>query len=166
MWLFPPIRRGKKKSWIRDLVTGKESSVARSPFLELYPVVNASGTKVAFSEFEKDKRVVYASAPGGAPEKLCEGCLRATDWSRDDRKVLVFGGSPYQINDLDLASHQQTPLLKHSTYSLLYGKYSPDNRWVSFTVRTEPNRGRISIASIDGPKPVPEKRLDLDRGSC
>ena len=91
-------------------MTGKESSVASSPFLELYPVVNASGTRVAFSVFEKDKRVVYASAPGGAPEKLCEGCLRATDWSRDEQKVLVFGGSPYQINVLDLASHQQTPL--------------------------------------------------------
>ncbi len=147
---------GQVNIWLRDLVTGKESSVASSSFLELYPVVNASGTRVAYSVFEKDKRVVYASAPGGAPEKLCEGCLRATDWSRDEQEVLVFGGSPYQINVLDLASHQQTPLLKHSSYSLLYGKYSPDNRWVSFTVRTEPNRGHISIAPVDGPKPVPE----------
>ena len=70
--------------------------------------------------------------------------------------MLVFGGDPYQINVLDLASHQQTPLLKHPTYNLLYGRFSPDNRWVSFTVRTEPNRGHIAIAPVDGPKPVPE----------
>ena len=153
---FSSNQSGQANIWIRDLVTGKETSVASSSFLELYPVVNASGSRVAFSVFEKDKRVVYASAPGGAPEKLCEGCLRATDWSRDEHKVLVFCGNPYQINVLDLTSHQQAPLLKHPNYSLLYGRYSPDNHWVSFTVRTEPNRGHISIAPVDGPKPVPE----------
>jgi len=153
---FSSDQLGQGNIWIRDLVTGKESSVAGSPFLQLYPVVNGSGTRVAFSAFEKDKRVVYASPPGGAPERLCEGCLRATDWSRDEKTVLVFGGSPYQIDILDLASHQHTPLLKHPNYSLLYGRSSPDNRWVSFTVRTEPNRGHISIAPLAGPKPIPE----------
>jgi eukaryotic-like serine/threonine-protein kinase len=153
---FSSNQSGQDNIWIRDLVTGKESSVASSPFIELYPVVNASGARVAFSVFEKDKRVVYVSTPGGTPEKLCEGCLRATDWSRDEKTVLVFGGNPYQINVLDLASRQQTPLLKHPSYSLLYGRFSPDNRWVSFTVRTEPNRAHIAIAPVDGPKPVPE----------
>jgi hypothetical protein len=99
---------------------------------------------------------VYVSAPGGTPEKLCEGCLRATDWSRDEKTLLMFGGNPYQIDVLDLASHRQTPLLKHPTYNLLYGRFSPDNRWVSFTARIQPNRGRIAIAPVDGPKPVPE----------
>ncbi len=147
---------GRKNIWIRDLVTGKESNVASSSFLQLYPVINAADTRIAFSVFEKDKRAVYVSAPGGTPEKLCEGCLRATDWSRDDKTVLVFGGNPYQINVLDLASHRPTPLLKHPDYHLLYGRFSPDNRWVSFTVRTEPNRGYIAIAPVDGPKPLPE----------
>lgn len=153
---FSSDQSGQGNIWIRDLETGKESSVASSPFIELYPVVNASGTRIAFSVFEKDKRAVYVSAPGATPEKVCEGCLRATDWSRDEKTVLVFGGNPYQINVLDLASHQQTPLLKHPNYHLLYGRFSSDNRWVSFTVRTEPNRGYIAIAPIDGPKPVAE----------
>jgi serine/threonine protein kinase/WD40 repeat protein len=153
---FSSDQSGRKNIWIRDLVTGKESNVASSSFLQAYPVINASATRIAFSVFEKDKRAVYVSAPGGTPEKLCEGCLRATDWSRDDKTVLVFGGSPYQIDVLDLASHRQTPLLKHPNYHLLYGRFSPDNRWVSFTVRTEPNRGYIAIAPVDGPKPVPE----------
>jgi len=142
--------------WIRDLVTGKESNVSSSSFAENYPVSNASGARIAYSVYEKDKRVVYVAAPGGSPEKLCEGCLRATDWSRDEKTVLVFGGTPYQINLLDLASHQQTPLLKHPIYNLIYARFSSDNRWVSFTVRTEPDRAHIAIAPIDGPKPVPE----------
>ena len=141
---------------MRDIETGKESSVASSSFVLRYPVINASGTRVAYSAYEKDKRTVYLSAPGGTPEKLCEGCLRATDWSRDEKTLLMFEGNPYQINVLDLASHQQTPLVKHPAYNLIYGRFSPDNRWLSFTVRTQPNRGRIAIAPVGGPKPVPE----------
>ena len=46
--------------------------------------------------------------------------------------------------------------MKHPTYNLLYGRFSPDGRWVSFTARIQPNRGQITIAPADGPKPVPE----------
>ena len=130
--------------------------MANSAFVQRYPLINSSGTRVAFSVFEKDKRTVHVSAPGGAPEILCEGCLRATDWSRDEKTVLVFGGNPYQIDVVDVASRQQSPLLKHPNYHLLYGRFSPDNRWVVFTVRTQPDRGHIAIAPVDGSKPVPE----------
>jgi Tol biopolymer transport system component len=153
---FASDQSGQSNIWIRDLANGKESRVAGSSFLQRYPVINASGGRVAYSVYEKDKRVVYVSAPGGAPEKLCEGCLRATDWSRDQKTLLVFGSNPYQVNVLDIASHQQTPILKHPSYNSLYAHFSPDNRWISFTVRIQPNRGRIAIAPLDGPKPVPE----------
>ena len=153
---FASDQAGRTNIWMRELATGKESSVAGSLFVQRFPVMNASGTRIAFSAYEKDKRVVYVSAPGGTPERLCEGCLRATDWSRDEKSLLVFGGNPYQVNLLDLASHRQTPLLKHPTYNLLYSRFSPDNRWVSFTVRIQPNRGRIAVAPVDGPKPIPE----------
>jgi len=153
---FSSDQSGQSNIWMRDLATGKESSVAGSSLQQRFPVISASGARIAYSVYEKDKRVVFLSAPGGTPERLCEGCLRATDWSRDEKTLLVFGGSPYQINVLDLASHQQTPLFKHPEYNLLYGRFSPDNHWVSFTARIEPNHGRIAIAPVDGPKPVPE----------
>jgi Tol biopolymer transport system component len=153
---FSSNQSGVANIWTRDLATGKESSVARSAFRQRFPVSNVSGDRIAFSVYEGNKRVVYLSTPGGTPEKLCEGCLRATDWSRDEKTLLMFGGNPYQINLLDIATHRQTPLLKHPEWSLAYGRFSPDNRWVSFTARTESNRGRIAIAPADGPKPVPE----------
>lgn len=142
--------------WLRELTTGKEVALASSASVQGFPVSNASGSRVAFSAYEKGKRVLYVAAPGGTPERLCEGCLRATDWSRNEMNLLVFGGDPYQINLLALASHQQTALLKHPVYHLLYGRYSPDNQWVSFTARIEAGRGRILIAPIHGSTPVPE----------
>ena len=153
---FASDQLGRSNIWIRELATGKETSVASSAFVQRYPMINSSGARIAFSVFEKDKRTVYVSALGGAPEILCEGCLRATDWSRDDKTVLVFGGNPYQIDVVDLSSHRQSPLLKHPNYHLLYGRFSPDNRWVAFTVRTQPDRGHIAIAPLDGSNPVPE----------
>ena len=145
---FSSDQAGRSNIWIRDLDSGKESSLARSPDLQRFPVISTSGARIAFSAYEKGKRAVYASLPGGAPEELCEGCLRATDWSRDDRTLLMFGGSPDQINTLDVASHRQTPILKNPQYNLLYGRFSPDNRQVSFTVRTAPNRAHIAIAPL------------------
>jgi Tol biopolymer transport system component/DNA-binding winged helix-turn-helix (wHTH) protein len=154
---FASAQSGSRNIWIRELETGKESPVAASStMVQLFPVISASGSRVSFSTYEKEKRFVYESSPGGVPEKVCEGCIRATDWSRDEKALLVFAGSPFQVNVLDVASHQQTVMLKHPKYSLVDARYSPDNRWVSFTARIEPNRGRIMIAPVDGPKPVVE----------
>jgi Tol biopolymer transport system component/DNA-binding winged helix-turn-helix (wHTH) protein len=153
---FSSSQSGRENIWLRELDTDKESPVASSPFFQRYPLINASGTRIAFSTNENGKRVLYLSAPGGMPEKLCDGCLRATSWSQDERRLLIFTGNPYQVNLLDVASRKQTPLLKHPIYNLLYGRVSADNRWVSFTARIDPNRSEIAIAPVDGPNPVPE----------
>ena len=153
---FASDQAGFPNIWIRDLATGKESSVASSSDSQGYPVLSGSGSRVAYSAYEGDKRFVYISAPGGVPEKLCEGCPFAMDWSRDEKTLLVLSGIPYQIDALDIASHRQTPILKDPKYNLLYARFSPDNRWVSFTVRTQANRARIAIAPLDGPRPIPE----------
>jgi Tol biopolymer transport system component len=155
---FASAQSGRSNIWLRDLATGKESHVAGSSSVQRYPMINASGSRIAFSVYEASgKRSVYVFTQGGVPEKMCEGCLRATDWSRDEKTLLIFGGSPYHINILDIASRRQTVVLKHATWNLLYGHFSPDNHWLSFTARTQPNRAHIMIAPIDGPNPVPER---------
>ena len=161
---FASNQSGRTNIWVRDLVTGKESPVAGSSLEQHYPVSNTAGDKIAFSVFEKNTRAVYVSAPGGAPERVCEGCLRATDWSRDGKTILVFGGDPYQIDALDVASHQRTPILKHPNYSLLYGRFSPDNRWVSFTVRTQPDRALHRHRSAQWAETDSRERLDHNIG--
>ena len=153
---FSSNQSGTLNIWLLNLATGQESHVANSAFVQRYPAISPSGSKVAFSSFEHNKRVLYVSTPGGSPEQLCDNCLRATDWSHDEKKLLVFSGVPYQINIFDIASHQQTPLLKHPAYNFIYGHFSPDDRWVSFTARFEANRSWIAIAPLDGPLPVPE----------
>jgi Tol biopolymer transport system component/DNA-binding winged helix-turn-helix (wHTH) protein len=153
---FNSAQTGLLSVWLRDNATGKETQLAPSAFAQRYPLISPSGGRVAYASYENDKRILYVAAPGGVPEKLCEGCMRPTDWTHDERSLLTFGGSPYQVSLLDLASHRQTPLLTHPSYSLALAHFSPDNRWVSFNVRVQPNRSWIMIAPIDGPRPVPE----------
>ena len=155
---FASDRSGRANIWLRELETGNEQIVAASTFTQRYPVSSPSGARIAFSVYEKDKRVVYMSAPGAAPEKLCEGCLRATDWSRDEKSVLVFAGDPYQISIVDLASRRQTLLVKHDDVDVLYGRFSPDNRWISFTARVSPSQSRIVVAPVEGAGPILEHR--------
>ena len=94
--------------WLHDTATGKETQVASSPFQQDYPAIDPSGSRVAYSSFENAKRILYVTTPGGVPERLCEGCLRPTDWSRDGKTLVTFGGSPYHVSLLDIASHEQT----------------------------------------------------------
>jgi Tol biopolymer transport system component len=165
--VFSSTQSGRLNIWLKELATGKESPVAPSPLLQRYPVIDAAGSRAAFSVYENENRSVHMAVPGGAQEKLCEGCLRATDWSPDGKSVLIFGGGPYEIDLLDVASRQQTPLLKHSTYNLLYGHFSPDGRWISFTARVKSNRGWIMIAPLVGSKPVPESAwIKIAEGSA
>ena len=153
---FTSDQSGTPNIWFRNLETGKELSVANSSYVQRFPVCSPSAAMVAYLVYEGDKRVVYAAAPGGTPVKLCDGCFRATDWSQDEKSLLTFGGSPYEIDLLDIAARQKTALLKHSAYSLLYGRFSPDQRWIAFTARISPGRGRIVVAPISAPHPIPE----------
>jgi eukaryotic-like serine/threonine-protein kinase len=148
---------GRSNIWKRDVAAGTESMVARSTALQRFPVISPSGTKIAYAVNEEDgARTVYVAAGGSEPEKVCEGCVRPTDWSSDEKSLLIFAATPYQINLLDVSTHQQTVLLKHPTNHLLYGHFSPDNRWISFTIRMSPTRARVAIAPLAGPRPIPE----------
>jgi eukaryotic-like serine/threonine-protein kinase len=153
---FSLLESGVMNVWMHDVATGKETKPAPSSFAERFPATAPSGDRVAYSSYENDKRILYVAGRIGVPEKLCDGCVRPTDWSRDGKKLLTFVGSPYRVSLLDVASRQQATLLAHPTYSLLFAHFSPDNRWISFTARVQPNRAWIMIAPIDGPLPVPE----------
>ena len=146
---FASDQGGVLNIWIRDLATGKESNVAGSSDRQGYPVLSGSGSLLAYSAYEGNNRVVYLSLLA-ACRRSCVSCPFAMDWTRDEKTVLVLAGIPYQINALDIASHRQMPILKDPRYSLLYARLSPDNRWMSFTVRTDVNRARIAIAPLDG----------------
>lgn len=154
--VYSSTQSGRMGIWLRDLETGEESNVAISPFVRRYAEISPSGRMIAFSSFENEKRVMYISALNGAPEKVCDTCFRATDWSNDEKTLLVFEGNPYRISLLDIATRRITPILREANRHLLYARFSPDNGWISFTERVDPDHARIVIAPLRGMEPIPE----------
>ncbi len=150
---------GLRSAWMLDAAGGKQTRVSPSPFAQRFPVLSPSGRRVAFSSFERDKRPVHVVASaGGNLEVLCGDCLRATGWSHDETGILVVDGSPYRISRIDVATRKQTVLIQHATLHALYGRFSPDDRWISFTVRRPNNRSWIAIAPLEGTaRPIREE---------
>lgn len=153
---FTSDRDGHRRIRFRDLHSGHETTPVASDAEQRYPILSPSGTRVAFSSYEKDGRAVYVVHPGSAPERVCDGCLRVTDWASNDVTLLSFAGNPYRIERVDLNTRRTTPLVQHPTYAVLYGRYSPDQRWISFTVRNGANRARIFVGHVNEGAPVRE----------
>jgi Tol biopolymer transport system component len=134
--------------WLRDLRTGGSVQVAPSQDAQRFPAIDHVGRKVAFTAYEAEERSVYIGSPESVAERVCRGCFRATDWSWDDKTLLICTGSPYHLELLDLASRQREILLANPHHHLMYGRFSPDNQWVSFTKRLDESRGAIFIARV------------------
>ena len=87
---FSSNQSGRPNIWIRDLETGKESSLVSSivAALSRYESFRLQGG--VFGERERTARYSMSPLRVAQQEKVCEGCL--TDWTRDEQKVMVFAG--------------------------------------------------------------------------
>lgn len=156
--LFTSAQSGRLNAWMYDRRTDQQSQVSESALVQRFGILNRSGTKAVFSVFEPNKpRSLYLSDLVSPPQKICEGCLRATDFSVDDSSVLTFSGDPYRVSELKLSSLQLKTIVEKPPHHLLYARFSPDYRWISFTERISPSHSRIFIAPIRQPWPVAEK---------
>jgi Tol biopolymer transport system component len=152
---------GLRSVWLLDVPSGKQTQVAPSPFAQRFPVLSHSGSWVAYSSYERDKRPTYVvPSDGGTPQMLCADCLRVTDWTRDEAGILTVQGSPYRISRIDRKTRKQTVLVGHPAFNLMYGRYSPDDRWISFTVRKPQNRSWIAVAQVKGDSMGPVREPD------
>lgn len=153
---FSSRRSGNRAIWIKDLVTGKETAIANTPWPEFYPAFSPDASRLAYRSNEKQAHLIYVvSVAGGAPERVCKDCAALGGWSSDGRRLLYFEEAPRRLSILDLASGRRAVLLGHGTYKLDEASFSPDDRWVCFNATT-PGRSRIFIAPVRSERLVPE----------
>lgn len=86
---FSRLESSEMSVWMHDLASGKETKLAPSSFAQRFPFVAPSGDRVTYSSYENDKRILYVAGPSGVPERLRDGCVRPTDWSRDGKNLLI-----------------------------------------------------------------------------
>jgi len=159
--VFVSNRSGNRDVWLKDLTTGREAALTTTSVDEESAEITADGGTICYTAIE-DKWNIYVMSlgPNGAPsipERVCEGCERAWDWS-PHKNTFLYLPMPLvrlHLGSLNLATRQRSDLLKHPRYELTRARFSPDGRWIAFVAGTGAglfSRNRIAIVPVDPPQ--------------
>jgi len=152
--VFVSTRSGYQEIWVRDMRTGDESALTASRFMKYAPRFSPDGSEVGFAEAGKWNTYIMSSLTG-APEMVCEGCGQLTGWSSDGKRVLC-NALDGRVTLLDLESRRKSALLVRAGHWLCCGRFSPDDRWISFLDGTD---WRTYVVPFKGEGPVGESGL-------
>jgi Tol biopolymer transport system component len=146
---------GRGNLWLKDLPNGKERLLVTTAGAGQ---ISPDGSKVAYGKFENQKGNYYVvPSKGGEAERVCQDCQTMNGWSQDGKRILYESLGARAIVLVDVASGQKTEILKHPKYGLSRGRFSPDDRWISFHWIT-PTARRIFIAPFHGAAEIPENQ--------
>jgi Tol biopolymer transport system component/predicted Ser/Thr protein kinase len=159
--VFVSTRSGSADIWLKDLESGKETALTSTSANEFGPVISPDGSRVGYQLLENDLWDFFLLPIGsdgqpGVAEKVCEDCVRVWDFSSDGRRFLFAGQlnrpspGPMSLVLYDLVSRRSTGLVNPQRGNLAMGRFSPDQRWISFTEITRPGHSRIDIMPFAG----------------
>ena len=131
-------RAGNNDIWLRDLETNEDTQVTVGPGSEFRGVISPDGTKVVFRRIVRGNTNIYLVHLGrGSEQLLLEDVGSHMDWTPDGKKILFYTNSPIRWKTVDVETGQQQDLgLQHSQHPVHSVRFSPDQNWVSFKLRS------------------------------
>ena len=146
--------------FVLDISSGASTRLTTSGRTEFVqaPVWSPDGSKIAYVAMRKGQEGIYMRAANGqgAEELLYKNpgaFLNLSDWSSDG-KTLTFafsdmkGGTLYTLPIAGGPDRPATEIFK--TELQVFGpKFSPDGRFLSYTVQDKANRGEIFVRPAD-----------------
>ena len=146
--------------FVMDVATGASTRIttsARTEFV-LSPVWSPDASRVAYVTIRKGQEGIYARAANGqGPEELLYknpgAFLNLTDWSQDGRfltfsKSDLSGGTLFILPLKDNPEHKATEIL-HSDLRMFAPRFSPDGRFLCYTVVDKANKSEIFVRPVD-----------------
>jgi Tol biopolymer transport system component len=111
-------------------------------------VVSGDGSAVAYSARLNGAESIFVLPLGGStPKRVCDNCGRIVDWSKNG--VRLFYNDHGRLAMRDLTSSRTIDLLpKLKTIIVNEARFSPDGRWVAFTVTSAENTSHIEVADL------------------
>ena len=154
---FRSLRLGNADIWLKDLETGKETSLIATPLDEDRPRISEDGTQVAYTSTADQKSSIHLVAvTGGTPEKVCEDCDFAWDLSQDGQEILYKSSGQNSLWLLRPSAGQKSEFLRHSEYSFWQASFSPDSLWIAFLVSGGGVRSHVRVMPLRHEQAVPE----------
>ena len=144
---FLSSRAGDNAIWVRDLATGRETSVP-TPGSRRSAVISADGRSVAYI---RSNDLEIAETRGGTPRKVCSKCAGyVSSWTPDGRWLIVNIGPPVsetiKVAAIDVRTGTTVPVLdKERTW---FGRASPDGRWLSFMEFSAEGKATVVIGPL------------------
>ena len=155
-------RSPRRKVWVRDLATERETAVDIDAVDKCSAIVSADGSRVAWSVCGPGPEAIYVATVDSdlsvrIPEKVCEDCGRALDWSRAGDSILFADhSSPVRAGILHLSSRSRS-MISSSRNNLDNAKFSPDGNWIALAAaRMRGDRAQIFAIPLKDGKPAPE----------
>ncbi len=140
---FTSTRNGETRVWIKDLVSGSESALCRSP--SFAPVFSPDGTSVLFERQEGHRIDLYRIALATREERIVARGAAHGDWAPDGRSVVYarqsdaedVARSRSEIVDVALGSGEERTLFRGEVATsggVTMLRFSPDGRRIAVLV--------------------------------
>jgi serine/threonine protein kinase len=137
--------------WIKDTSSTTERRLLGTGLEIMSPIIDDTGTLLAFEAREKNVPSIFVSVDGGPPKRLCIGCSLPTSWFDSNRGILYREGSPSSINIIDPHDGKHQLVLKQDGVSLSEPSWSAKTEYLLFT-RQDKGEGSKQIFAVHFPK--------------
>ena len=146
--------------FVLDVATGAKTRLTTSTRTEfvMAPVWSPDGRRIAYVTIRKGQEGIYVRAASGqgSEEQLYKNpgaFLNLSDWSSDGRFLSfaisdIKGGALYVL-PLDGGPDRKAVEVLHSDLRMFGPRFSPDGRFLSYTVVDQGNRAEIFVRPID-----------------
>jgi len=153
---FVSSRSGTQELLIKDLASGRESPLAATPRQERLPLISGDESLLVYGSQGGAAQAIYAVEPEKPfAQRICDGCGRVLDWSRDGHKVLLEGASRRAIELWDRDAGKRVELISYPTGTLSQATLSADRNWLALVFSSPPGAFVAPLAS----GPVPREAL-------
>jgi Tol biopolymer transport system component len=158
-WVTPDGRKmafisnsqGGEQVWVSDLDTGRAQPTTNHTSLKIFPILDASGERLAYTEVEKQRYAIYTMpAGGGQPTRVCDDCGQTRSWVPGTDRILYQSGSPSTFWTVDVDTGAKRQVAAYAGFGIYSPRFSFDGRWLVFHARVHPDASRIYIAPFDG----------------
>ncbi|MBI4605557.1 MAG: PD40 domain-containing protein [Planctomycetes bacterium] len=164
--VYASTRKGNSHIWLMDLSSGRETQLTAGPGWEVYPVIDPTGSFVAYSHgnastFTEVRLQQIGDTIGKTLWKRNSGWGPVGDWSPGGGEILftdVHAGAALPIWALDVAAEKAVIVLEHPEKYLFQGHFTPDGLWIAFnaTSGAGQTRSEIFLAPYRKGHPTPE----------
>jgi dipeptidyl aminopeptidase/acylaminoacyl peptidase len=139
-----PQEDGRSEIRVVETAGGKKiASVTYEAPREWPVLLSPAGDEMVYS----GDGVMRKRLPDGVPERIARrGWQQATSWSSDGRFLLVQRGWR-GLGILEVATGRDRELLRDDRYPIVEARFSPDDKWIAFTVAA-PRHPQIFVASL------------------